>query len=331
MNQKNKSVLGVTLFSFTNEWQQRKYDLEGMIAEVAKKNLGPAIEIVGFQSFREFPDVTDEVAKDFRNIMDRYEMIPSCLGANLDIGIYKNRVMTSDEMVEYAARQITSAKKLGFPVLRIQTFAKPDTLGKLIPIAEKAGVHLASELHSPLTIDNPDVIELLEYYQKIQSTVLGFIPDFSSSMNTVPELFWKNLQNVGASEELINRATNIWHMKVDPKTKFEKLHEACKELNAPPAVAGQINMSLTMFGNMPVEGWQEIIPYAKHIHGKFYEVNDEGIEPSIPYTEIMHLLKTEGFNGTISAEWEGQAFTEEPIGFQQVEAWHNMCKKLLAD
>jgi hypothetical protein len=59
-------------------------------------------------------------------------------------------------------------------------------------------------------------------------------------------------------------------------------------------------------------------------------VTADGVEPSIPYGELMALLKREGYQGTISAEWEGQAFTEEPIGFQQVAGWHAMCKRLLA-
>ena len=331
MSKENKPVLGVTVYSFTNEWQQRIYDLEGLIAKVAENNLGPAVEAVGFQSFRDFPDVSDETAKNFRTLMDKYELMPSCLGANLDIGIYRDRTMTQDEIVAYVSRQITSAKKLGFPVLRIQTFAKPDTLERLIPIAEKAGIHLASELHSPLTIDNPEVIELLEYYRKVQTPVLGFIPDFSSTMKAVPELFWENLRRAGAPEELIQTAGELWHMNISTKDKFEELQDTCQALNVPPAASGQINMVLTMFGHMPVEGWRDILPYVRHIHGKFYEVNDKGVEPSIPYPDIMRLLKEEGYTGTISAEWEGQAFTEKPIGFQQVEAWHNMCNKLLVD
>jgi sugar phosphate isomerase/epimerase len=238
--------------------------------------------------------------------------------------------MTSDELIDYASRQITSAEKLGFPVLRIQTFAKPDILEKLIPIAEKAKVHLASELHSPLTIENPQVVELLEFYKKIQSPVLGFIPDFSSTMKAVPELFWNHLIRLGAPLELINFTKELWNLNEDPKEKFEKLHEKCKELNASPSVSGQINMVLTMFGHMNVEGWKEILPFVKHIHGKFYQVNSGGIEPSIPYQEIFSLLKEEKYSGTISAEWEGQAFTEEPIGFEQVLAWRSMCNNLIA-
>ncbi len=329
MINKNKPVLGVTLFSFTNEWQQRVFNLESMLAKVAELKLGPAIEVVGFQSFRDFPDVSDKTVREFKAAMEKYEMIPSCLGANIDIGIRKDRVMSQDEIVEYTTRQIKSAEKLGFPVLRIQTFAKPDTLLKLLPAAEKANVHLASELHSPLTIDHPDVTELLEFYRKTESPMLGFIPDFSSSMNSVPRLFWQNLRNSGATEELIERSSLLWEKSGSPREKFGQLHAICEELNVAPGVAGQLNMVLTMFGHMPVEGWNEILPFVRHIHGKFYEVNSDLHEPSIPYESIMKLLAEKEFTGTISAEWEGQAFTEEPVGFDQVKAWRNMCEKLL--
>jgi hypothetical protein len=39
----------------------------------------------------------------------------------------------------------------------------------------------------------------------------------------------------------------------------------------------------------------------------------------------------DGYLGTISAEWEGQVYTDEPIGFQQGQAWHTMCEMLLVD
>ena len=94
---------------------------------------------------------------------------------------------------------------------------------------------------------------------------------------------------------------------------------------------GQLMASLTMFGRRPVGDLAGLLPYAKHIHGKFYGVDASGNEPSLPYPELFAVLKNEGFSGTISAEWEGHAFTEEPIGIQQVQAWKAMCERLLAD
>ena len=41
--------MGVTLYSFTNEWPTRQFDLAGLMHEVARRGLGPNIEIIGFQ------------------------------------------------------------------------------------------------------------------------------------------------------------------------------------------------------------------------------------------------------------------------------------------
>jgi sugar phosphate isomerase/epimerase len=331
MDEKGKPVLGVTLYSFTNEWLRRLYDLDSLVAKVAELKLGPAVEVVGFQSIRSFPDVTPEYVHYFRDLFDRYGLMPSCLGANLDVGIHKDRLMTSDEILDYIQRQIITAQKLGFPVIRIQAFARPNVLEKIAVIAEKAGVHVASELHSPLTANNPEVVELIEFYQKIQSPALGFIPDFSCTMTSVPEQYWNNLRHSGAPDSLIDSAKGIWKSDDPTPVKFGRLQEACRSVYAPPAVSSQINTAMTMFGHMRVDEWQVILPYTRHIHGKFYEITPEGIEPNIPYPQLMAFLRKNGYTGTISAEWEGHAFSGESIGFEQVQAWHSMCAGLLGE
>jgi sugar phosphate isomerase/epimerase len=324
-------ILGVTLFSFTNEWQQQLYTLEEMIKKVAELGLGPGIEVVGFQSFRSYPDVPDQEAKKFRNLLDRHHLIPTCMGANIDIGRRRDRNMTSEEILDSVRRQLISAKKLGFPIMRVPPSAGELTLESLLSLAEEYQIQLAVELHSPLAVDNPEVLNLREIFDRLDSPFLGFIPDFSTSMRSVPEGHWNNLRRAGASEDLITESKKVWLTNDPTSVKFKALAEVCTRFGAPPAVAGQVNMTMTMFGRMAVEKWREILPRVRHVHGKYYEVTPSGIEPSIPYPELMELLKRSGYTGTISAEWEGQAFTEEPIGFQQVAAWHGMCERLLAE
>lgn len=329
MEKKSRPVLGVTLYSFTNEWMQRKYDLESLLAKVAQLKLGPAVEVVGFQTIRSFPDVSPDYVRYFRDLFDRYELVPSCLGANLDIGIQKDRLMTPDETQEYITRQILTAQKLGFPVVRIQAFARPDVLDRIIPVAEKAGVHVASELHAPLSAEHPVVAELLEYYHRIQSPVLGFIPDFSACMVAPPEVYWESLRHAGAGEGLIDVVKSTWKLTLPMFEKFKLLQDAGQDNGASPAVMGQLNASLTMFGNMPVDGLRELLPYVRHLHGKFYGITSEGSELSVPYPQILSLLLETGWQGTISAEWEGHAFTGAPQGFEQVQAWRRMCDQLI--
>lgn len=324
-------VLGTTLYSFTNEWKQRRYTFDQLVEKVAQLGLGPAIEVVGFQSLRGFPEVSDEFVHHFRDLFDKYELIPSCLGANCDVGRRRGRLMNADEIMDYLQCQMVTAQKLGFSVMRIQAFVGPEIFEKLAPLAEKARVHVACELHSPLTIDNPEVVALRECYDRVGSPYIGFIPDFSSTMNKVPESYWSMLRGLGAPDGLIEAAKEIWKTSQPNPAKFAALAEASKRFEANPAVSGKLNQSMTMFGHMPVADWAELLPYTRHIHGKFYEVDESGNETSIPYPEIMSLLKKEGYQGTISAEWEGHAFTEDTLGFQQVQRWHAMCERLLND
>ena len=327
----NGPILGTTIYSFTNDWQLRLYALDQLIAKVAELSLGPAVEVVGFQSFRGYPDVSDEFARHFRVLFEKHGLMPSCLGANCDVGRRRDRLMNTDEILDYLQRQLVTAQKLGFPVMRIQAFVGPKVFEKLVPLAEKAGVHVACELHSPLSINNPEVVALRECYDRVGSPNIGFIPDFSCTMNKVPEGYWNSLRLIGASEILIETAKDIWKTNKSNPEKFAALAETATRVGANPAVTGRLNQSMTMFGHMPVADWVELLPYVRHIHGKFYEVDESGNETSIPYPEIMALLKKEGYQGTISAEWEGHAFTPDTIGFQQVQRWHSMCKRLLAN
>lgn len=326
-----RPILGTTLYSFTIEWKARVYTLDQLLEQVATLRLGKGIEVVGFQSFRTYPDVTDEFAKHFRDQLDHYGLFPSCLGANLDFGRRWDRLMTDDEKVEYIQRQINTAVKLGFPVMRIQTSTGTKILEKFVPLLEKANLHMGFELHSPLSTDNPEVIEFRETFDRLQSPSLGFIPDFSTSMTSVPEVNWQDLRSVGAPEGVIDEAKVVWTSNDPIPSKFKALADICTKYNANDAVRGKINTTMTMFGHMPVDGWKEIMQYVRHIHGKFYHVTPEGVEPSIPYPQLMAMLKEVGFGGTISAEWEGHAFTQDMIGIQEVTAWHKMCNRLLED
>jgi sugar phosphate isomerase/epimerase len=326
----NGIILGTSLYSFTMEWWQRLYTFDQIIEKVAKLGLGPAIEVVGYQSFRTYPDVSDEFAKHFRDLLDRHGLFPSSLGGNVDVGRQRDRVMGDEEILTQVEREIVTAKKLGFSVIRVQKFGGLNNLEKIARIAELAGVHVACELHSPLNVSHPHVIELREFYDRIDSPYLGFVPDFSCTMTAVPDAYFADLRKGGAPEALIDAIHDIWKSDIPAPDKYAALAEIRERFGLPEFLAGPLNMLIDMFGHMPVDGWREVLPYTRHIHGKFYHVNDDGIEPSIPYADLMNLLKTEGYEGTISAEYEGYAFSEEPVGFQQVQAWHEMCSRLLA-
>src|SRR5581483_70491 len=159
--------LGTSLFSLTNEWLSRHYTLEQLVAAVAERGLGPGLEIVGFQSLRSFPAVEEGAASAFRALLERHELEPSCLGSNLDVALRVDRLLTEDEQVDYLAAQIEVARRLGFPVMRVQHRGSTEVLERALPLAERADVRLGVEIHAPLAADHPSVALVVEVIERL--------------------------------------------------------------------------------------------------------------------------------------------------------------------
>ena len=53
-----------------------------------------------------------------------------------------------------------------------------------------------------------------------------------------------------------------------------------------------------------LEGLKEIMPYCFHMHGKFHYLYEDLTEASIPYEEILHVVKESDYNGYIVSEYE---------------------------
>jgi sugar phosphate isomerase/epimerase len=325
----SKIKLSTSLFSFALEWNSGKYSLEQMVAKVKELNLGPGIEIIGFQSLKGFPYISDNTIADVKHIIDKYGFEPACIDANVDVGIRRDRLLSIDETVEYLRPQITVASKLGFPVLRVQMTAKAEVIRRLAPVAEKANVKLGMELHTPYQVDHPAVLALRELYEELDSPYLGFIPDFGTSMRNIPDALLNSFRAVGVTNELIAITKEIWKKDIPTPAKFGELQQRASALGATPPQIGRLNMAFSMNGRQSVDAWKEIIPQTVHLHGKFYGFDENGDEPSIDYAAILKVFYEGGYEGYISSEYEGTAFTDEFTGFEMVQKHHALCKKIL--
>jgi sugar phosphate isomerase/epimerase len=323
-------VMGTTLYAFTLEWRSGKYTLETMLAEVAKRKLCNAVEVIGFQSIKGFPDVSTAFVKDFRNWMDHYELVPSSLAINADIAIRRGEKLSVDETVEYVARQIETAAKLGFSVVRSQMTAKAPVMRKLLPVAEKYKIKVGNELHSPYTLLHPEVIALRKLYEELQTPWLGFVPDFGNSMRAIPKGLLNGFRKDGVTEPLIDLIQQVWLNDLPTHEKYSMLQQQGMALGGRPAQLGRLNMVLSLFSRQKPEEWLEVMPQIVHVHGKFYSM-ENGEEPSIDYPALMKIFKQGGYNGYISSEWEGHLFTDEVSGFDMVKAHQEFCTRLLAE
>ena len=322
--------LGSTLYAFTNEFHQRKYDFEGLVREVAKRNLGPGLEVVGFQSFRGFPEISDDTAARFRDLIAETGLTPTCLGINADNWIRRDYTMSHQESVEYQARQIRAAAKLGFPVLRYQYAAGPEAIRELAPLAEDLGVKLGLEVHAPHSINHPEVMAYREMYGQVNSPYLGFIPDFGSSARTIPLIYLDYFRSRNVPEDVITHAVAMWHEDSDRFAKRVRFLEWAKEINLPDSLAAEVPIIFGLFSQQPLSNWLEIMPQTVHVHGKFYGVDDSGEDPSVDYEGIIKVFLHGGYRGYISSEWEGHQVSDED-GFEKVARHHQMLSRILAE
>ncbi len=326
--------IGVTLFSFTRDYRKHRYTFEELIRKVSERNLGGALEIVGFQSLRDYPNVSDETARRFRRLLDEVGLRPSALSGNIDAARLGARMMTHDETVEVIEAQIESARKLGYPVLKVQFGASADALEAALPKAERANVKLAVEVHSPHHVRHPTMLALRERFEKLESGFLGFVPDFGASMNAIPRSFldhWRRQPD--APSELIDFTVGAWGRahsgEADAFVEREQVLKKAIEMNAQTTVRLAWS-AMTLYGHQRPADWLEIMPLVFHVHAKFYEIDDAGNEPSIAYDELVRTFRDGGYQGVLSSEWEGAAFLPDADALEMVERQQSLVSRILA-
>jgi hypothetical protein len=324
--------LGITLYSLSLEYRASKYTFEELLRGAGERDLGPPLELVGFQSIRGYPLVTDEFATRFRQLLDETGLEPACLGANVDSAKRRDRLMTDDETVDYLAVQIDAAVKLDFPVVRIQFGARPSALRRVVRIAERAGVRLGMEIHAPHHVDHPTVVALRELYDEIDSPALGFIPDFGASVGAIPAGAVAQQRAHGAPAEIVELVVETWESVRRGETDaFSARRRLLADVEAAGGDAEAIGFawrSLTLWGTQPPERWAEIMPRVVHVHAKFFDLDATGEEPSVPYADLMRIFRD--YDGTMSSEWEGSGWADEPDGFAMIAGHQAMLRRHLA-
>lgn len=307
-------IQGVTLYSFTRPFHGREYDLTSLIRKVAADGFGPGLEMVGFSSLRGFPDVDDRFAGEFRDLVDEVGLVTTALSINADIGIYRDRMLTQDELIEYMRRQIAAAAKLGFPLARVQISLTPDSMEQLAPIAEEHGVTLALEVHADQYASHPRILALRDRYEKLGSPFLGFTMDWGATTTGFAPSAIEAYRRRGAPEALLDDVVALWnefHRQGPPGDQAE--HGArfgrfigLAAQHGHPELGVDFGVNATgLFGPAPVDDWIEIMPWIRHVHGKFFGIDESGEEPSVPVRDLIRLLVEQGYTGAISSEYEG--------------------------
>lgn len=302
--------LGLTLYSASAEFRAGWYDFDGLLNRVAELGIGPGIEIVASQVLPTYPQVTDGFARSWQDAFDKHGFTASSFGANLDMGRRRDRDMTPDEEYEFTETLFHGAKKLGFPLVRIQS-AKPELLRRLLPLAEDLELKLAYEIHAPLGPNSPEIVKVRDVYAELDSPLLGFVADFSSTMHSMSPTLLRAVRRAGLDDDAVQTLQAIWATDAPMRARQEEFISYLRGRDFDPARLGSFaHVAFNMHGHVSPTEWADIMPQIMHVHAKFYDIDEQGNEPAIDYPELVRVFIEGGYRGYWSSEWEGHAFAE---------------------
>ncbi|MDQ0693043.1 DUF6379 domain-containing protein [Arthrobacter sp. W4I7] len=302
--------LGLTLYSASAEFRAGWYDFDGLLNRVAELGIGPGIEIVASQVLPTYPHVSDDFACSWQEAFDKHGFTASSFGANLDMGRRRDRDMTPDEEYQFTETLFHGAKRLGFPLVRIQS-AKPDLLRRLLPLAEDLELKLAYEIHAPLGPNSPEIMKVRDVYAELDSPLLGFVADFSSTMHSMSPTLLRAVRRAGLDDEAVQKLQAIWATDAPMRARQEEFIGYLRARDFDPARLGSFaHLAFNMHGHVSPTEWADIMPQIMHVHAKFYDIDEQGNEPAIDYPELVRVFVEGGYRGYWSSEWEGHAFAE---------------------
>ncbi|MGN7949325.1 C-glycoside deglycosidase beta subunit domain-containing protein [Microbacterium sp. 22215] len=302
--------LGLTLYSASAEFRAGWYDFDSLLDRVAELGIGPGIEIVASQMVPTYPVVSDDFVTRWRAAFDRHGFDASSFGANLDMGRRRDRDMTPDEEFEFSKLMFTGAKQLGFPLVRIQS-AKPELLRRLLPIAESLELKLAYEIHAPVGPNAESVLKVRQTFAELDSPLLGFVADFSSTMHAMSPTLLRAVRRAGLDDESVAKLQEIWATDATMRERQDEFIGYLHGRDFDPGRLGSFaHLAFNMHGHVAPQEWADIMPQILHVHAKFYDIDEAGQEPAIDYPELVRVFVEGGYRGYWSSEWEGHAFAE---------------------
>ncbi|CCA90634.1 sugar phosphate isomerase/epimerase [Novosphingobium sp. PP1Y] len=326
----NQIKRGVSLYSYQNETFQGKMTLEDCIRTSAELG-AKGIEIIGEQTFWGWPEVgvEDAAVANWHELIKKYDCVSVSHDFMLDYKRYKGRIMPFDEQVASVKKDIDFGARLGMKYIRALVSIEPSVLVAAAPYAEEKGIKILIEVHAPLHFDHPWIIRHAEAFEKSGSDALGFLPDMGMFLFKFPPVWKEKFLRIGVPKNIADYIEKAYEDRVLSEYVILNVREMGGEGPA-------LGMAETLRHNAAFEP-KRMLDYMgriHNVHGKFYQMDEDYVEPSIPYDEIVKVLQQGGYKGYICSEYEGNRWIEdaqEPDSVEQVRRQQVMLARLLGE
>ena len=247
------------------------------------------IEILANSHIDSYPELSEEYLAQWKYLYEKYNVEPAEYGHWIDTRLYKSRDMNMDEAREKLLNDFKIANQLGFHILRTKMGV---INGELAPVENWREI-IESVLPEA---EKYDVVMCPEIHL---TTVLAdqFVSDYVEF-----------IEKTGTKNFGLNIDLSVFQNRFD--------------------VPGVVVYNPDCKHPQPEE-IIPLLPYVKCIHAKFNKMDDDFHELTIPYPEVLHILKEQNWEGYLLSEYEGA--NKDVPGFvsQELRKQHVMMKRIL--
>jgi sugar phosphate isomerase/epimerase len=321
--------LGVTLYSFQDEYVWGRLTLEGCLAELQKMG-AQGVELIGDQMVYNSPFPEEGFYPRWRGWLEKYHLEPVCDDIFINTTLYKNRRLTTKESIAALKAEIVHAHRMGFKVVRMVSQTPNEILLPCLDFAQEHDVQMALEIHAGSSgIDAPMSQEFIEIMTRANSAYIGLVFDMGLFCRKFPRVILEYYRREGASPGILEYIDRVYKdgqdMRAVAKDQVLRTH------GKNPLDEEFVEYAFH-FENNPLHIMAPYLANEKNMHGKFYEMTVEGLEYSIPYAEIIAFLQAHGYHGYICSEYEGNRFVPSGVvvqGVEQVARHQHMLRRLI--
>jgi hypothetical protein len=300
-------TFGTTLFSLTPDWRAGA-DVASVLDRIAAAGCGPALEVIGYQSWRGFPRLSPDDERAFRDSVDRLGLVPTALGVYTDLFRRPGRPMSEDEAFDDLRPQLEVAVRLGFPMVRATLGMSPALLRRVAAEAERLGVVLTFEVQGATPPDAPAVVDLLELHAATGTEYLGLTLDFSLTTPALPEAFGTALARQGLSDGQVAAVSRAW---AQDAPLGPRIGAGLAAVAGQPAEAFLTNLVAGVFvrtGRWQPGEWAHVLPAVRHAHAKFWDPDVASVRE--PHGAWLAALADAEYRGAVVSEWGGHEFLD---------------------
>lgn len=282
---------GVALYSYSGEFGV-SMNLEDCFKDMYDCG-AHGVEILANTHILTYPKIDELWVKKWFELLAKYQIEPAEYGHWIDSRLYRDHELSVKESLQMLERDIKIAHQLGFQVMRT-----------------KMGV--IDDVNTPVT-----------NWREIIREALPIAKEYDVKM--CPELHMPTAlkgKYVDDYVEFIEKEnTKNFGFNVDFGT-FQNVFESDFRLPGMPKDGGPCSTP---------EDIIPILPYVYCCHAKFNYMDEHFEEKTIPYAEVIEILKEHQWDGYLVSEYEGEDKDKQGFVSDQLRRQHIMMKRIIGD